>query len=219
MALIFPLAPVSFMDRLPVQEMPPLICEPRRQITGLGGGEILSAEISPALWEGSVSLAPMPARFAEEITGLLSALGAPGASFMAYRKNMIGPAGDPQGVTLGAAAVSLTAPDLVANTLRLQGLPSGYNVAAGDLMAFTYGTSPTRYALHRALTPGTASAGGLTGVISVVPYLRPGVVAGASVVLVNPTFKAVLVPGSVDYGSTRNGVTSGVGFSFRQTLR
>jgi len=219
MSIVFPLTLAAFFDRLPVQDvrLPPPV--PGRQINNLAGGEILAAEVSPALWEGSVTLAPMRAREAEGLVVLLALLEVPGRSFEVRRANQIGPAGDPLGTTLGASSVTISGFDLEASTLDLAGLPAGYQLAPGDQLSFGYDASPVRQALHLVAAPGTANGSGALSGLVVAPHLRAGLAVAAPVQLVRPFCRAVLVPGSVNYGVTRNGITSAVQFGFRQSVR
>jgi len=208
MTVSFPLSRADFFDLLPIQNMGFPTPAPQRQITGLGGGDILSAEVGPARWQGSVSLAPMKSRRADRLSVLLSTLENPGATFEAYKGNQIGPDGDRLGTALAAASVTISAFNTSASTLTLSGLPVGLSLAVGDMVSFAY---EGRRALHRFAQDGT-------GALRVVPHLRPGVVTGAAVELVRPYCVAVLVPGTVSHGSSSGGITSGMSFDFRQTL-
>jgi hypothetical protein len=218
MALVFPLAREAFLDKLPVQEVV-MSCAAQLQQNGLRGGEILTAEVGPALWQGSIVLAPMPARQAAEVEALLAALEVPGRSFLAYKKNQIGPAADPVGAALSGFSPQIKSIDEAQGLLQLQGLPVGYSISVGDFLSFSYGATPTRRALHRAQEAVVADALGNTPAFQVAPHIRPGAAIGEAVELLKPYCKAVLVPGSVSYGGTRNGKNFGLSFSFRQTLR
>lgn len=218
MALVFPLSREAFLDLLPVQPVR-FACPVQNQITGLGGGEILTAEVAPALWAGSFNLPPMRARDAAEVEVLLDALSMPGASFLAYKKNQIGPAADRLGAALSGFAPTIKAVDFLASTLQLQGLPVGYQLTRGDFLSFAYGSNPVRRALHRVQEVATADGLGDTGVFQIYPHLRPDALVGAAITLVKPYCKAVIVPGSVNEGTTKNGKTTGMAFSFRQSLR
>ena len=218
MSLTFPLTREAFLDKLPVQSVQ-MSCPAQNQITGLAGGEILGAEVAPALWQGSVSLAPMKARPAAELEALLAVLEVPGASFLAYRKNQHGPASDPVGTGLSGFSPLIKAVDEAGSQISLKGLPSWYVLNVGDMLSFNYGSSPARYAMHRIVKTAAVDGSGHSSYFTITPHLRPGAAVDAAVELIKPFFKAVLVPGSVNYGSTRNGTTSGLGFSFRQSLR
>jgi len=216
MAFSFPLTRAAFLNLLPVQDVRFYLGQ-QHQIAGLGGGEILKAETGPALWRGSVDLAPMKSRTAAEFEALIAVLEAPGASFEACKPNQTGPAGDPGGALLGASTPEIMEISGDGSRLKLQDLPNGYTFAPGDFLSFTYNTDRT--ALHRCASGGT-SALGSTGFIDVVPFVRVTFPAAAvAVEIIRPYCRAVLVPGSVDYGTTRNGITSGVSFQFQQTLR
>ncbi|MBY6138523.1 hypothetical protein KUV26_03665 [Leisingera daeponensis] len=224
MALVYPLALSGFMDLLRVQEVRLDLDRPL-QMNSLHGGELLTAEVAPPYWRGSIALAPMASRAADEVLTLLAALSVPGRAFEVCHPHRIGPAGDPLGAALSGFAPVIEAVPSNAFSLRLGGLPQGYALSPGDMISFDYdpGTG-TRRALHRvvedrAATTLSAFSGYRTGEFEVVPYVRPGAAAGAAVRLVRPACLGVLVPGSVSSGSTRGSVTSGVAFSWRQKLR
>lgn len=219
MTLTFPLPPAAFLDLLPVQQLQ-LQLQHFRQINGLQDGTLITSERAPAMWRGSVSLAPMPARKAAELQALLAALEAPGRSFELFKKSQIGPAADPSGAALdgyGPKIQSLSGTGL----MRLDGLPPGFEVSAGDYLAFDYDPgSGSRRAFHQVAAGQVADGtGAMAADLTVVPPVRPGAVTDAPVVLVRPALTAVLVPGSVSYGITSHKVTSGMAFEFRQVLK
>ncbi|WP_439137548.1 hypothetical protein [Roseicyclus sp.] len=221
MALTFPLSGSDFLDMLPVQDVQFQLAR-KAQVTGLRGGEMLSAEIAPALWEGRVSLAPMRARTAAEAQALIAALEVPGRKFHAFKKNQIGPAVDPLGTAIASASpviAELHGTDPA--RLRLSGLPADFTITPGDFLAFDYNPgSGARRALHQVAQGRTADASGeTTQFITVVPQIRTGALMGAAVSMSRAHCVAVMLPGSVSYGSTRNNVTSGLSFAWRQSLR
>ena len=81
------------------------------------------------------------------------------------------------------------------------------------------GASPTRFALHELVAPVSADAAGLTGMVEVVPPIRPGAAVNSAVTLVAPACKAVVVSGSYQPGRQRGSLVEGVSFQFIQTLR
>lgn len=103
--------------------------------------------------------------------------------------------------------------------LQLSGLPVGYVLTPGDMLAFSYATSPVRFALHRVVVGGAADGAGLSPSIEVVPHIRPGAAVGAAVTLVRAPCKVLLMPDSVNFGNRGRRHTSGISFSFMQTLR
>ena len=219
MALTFPLTRAAFLQALCVQGV--AFDAPRQdRVTGLQGGEVLKAQAAPQLWQGSFTLAPMRARDAAEVQAVLEALEAPGRAFYCFKPNQIGPASDPLGAALSGSTVTIKSVNQSASTLQLQGLPAGYVIRAGDLLSFAYENGRTIQALHRVRTGGTANGSGDTPDLELGPHIRAGSsFTGAAVQLVRPYCKAVLLPGSVEYGSTRNGLTAGIAFSWRQSLR
>lgn len=226
MALEFPLSSSDFMDKLRVPEVQFYLVR-QNTATGLGGGEILTAERAPPYWAGSVSLAPMPKRTAAEVQALLTWLEDVQGSFHVHKPNQIGPAFDILGTGLASAAPVI---EFVSGTdkrkLKVGGLPSGYEIGPGDFLAFDYdpGTG-TRRALHQVVSGRVADTASAysdftqPGYLHIAPYIRPGYALGAPVSLVRPDCIAVLVPGSVSYGITSGNVTSGISFKFRQKLR
>lgn len=213
----------EFLGVLPVQDVKFHLSRPR-QVSGTRGGEILTAEASVALWQGSVTLAPMPARAAAAVEVMLAELEAPGCTFDAYKPNQIGPAADPIGASLAGFSAVIEEVGSDGQTIRLGGLPIGYQVSVGDFLSFTY-DGGTRQALHRVAAGAFHTEASAirdftsSGFLRISPSLRPGLVVGSDVELVRPYCRAQLVPGSVSYGSTRNNKTSGMAFDFRQTLR
>ena len=220
MAISFPLSKDDFLTLLRVQEVQ-FQLGGQRQITGLAGGEILAAEVAPPLWEGMVSLPTMRARDAAGIQALLAAREVPGRKVEVFTPNPIGPAAAPLGAALAGFSPGIEALQGDNQRLRLSGLPADFTLTAGDFLAFDYdpGTG-TRRALHQVVEGRSANGTGeQTLHMTVTPALRAGVVAGAAVALVRPLCLAVLVPGSVSYGTTVNGKTGGMSFQFRQSLR
>lgn len=217
MALSFPLSKPAFMDKLSVARAR-FDAPTQRQVTGLGGGELLSAEVAPALWQGEVQLLPMAIASAAEIIGLLSALEVPGNTFFAYNPDRAGPSADSIGAALSGYSPTISAHNLSAGTITLANLPSGYVISPGDMISWSYGSSPVRYALHRFVEGGVAS-GGTTSALQVYPHLRPTIASQTLVTLVKPVCKALVVPGSSDFGETRGRTVHGISFRFRQTLR
>jgi hypothetical protein len=144
--------------------------------------------------------------------------------FEVYRKNQIGPNADRLGAALSGYSPVLEAVDPGNTQIKIGGLPSGYVLSRGDLLSFSY-DGGARRSLHRVVvgrTHNQASAfSGHTSLnyLTVTPHVRPGYLLGASVELIRPYCLAMLVPGSVSKGITRNGKTAGMEFQFRQTLR
>ena len=216
MALAFPLSNAAFMDLLGIAEIT-FDAPPQVEANGTGGGEIMTADLGPMLWTGSVSLGAMTALESATPELLLDVLGPPGRSFYAYDTRRPAPLADPTGAILGAAAPTINSLNANNRDVSLTGLPAGYVLTRGDYLAFT--CSGVR-ALHRIVTNTVSANGaGTTGTFEVTPRLRAGASVGLAVTLVKASCKAVLVPGSVNKGRSRKTITREMAFRFSQTLR
>lgn len=218
MALSFPLAVADFFDKIRVVEATPFFLTETLEYSQTRSGEILSADVGVRLWRTSIVARPKRHQDVKELRALLHLLSTGGRSFFAYDPTIPGPFADPQGTTLGANIPRINSlPSTRELTLKL--LPAGYVISPGDMLSFTYGSSPTRYALHQVVTGATANGSGVTGNIEVMPYIRTGAAVNAVVTLIKPTCKMMLVPGSLNMGTSDILFTTGIGFEAVQTLR
>ena len=218
MAQSFPLARTSFWAGLKIAEASPSLPD-ARELYRTAGGEVITADLGARLWRGVATLAPMPPAEAEAALALIRMLNQSGRSFYASPVGHDMPVNDPGGTLLASSAVTIASLPAGNRDLTLTGLPAGFVLAAGDYLAFAYGSSPTRYALHQLVSGATADANGLTPAFEVVPNIRPGAVVGAAVTLLHPSFKAVMVPGSVQEGRLARALRKGISFAWQQTLR
>jgi hypothetical protein len=217
MALTYPLTFAQFLGALRVEEVTFRLSHPQEH-TRLGDGTVISASLGASLWTGSIRLAQANHPRHAEMEALIGLMDQPGATFLCHDPRRTGPASDPTGSILGSAAPTIHTVAGNLRELRITGLPAGYLLTAGDMLGFQYGSNPVRYALHRIVAGGTASSGGLTPLIEVVPNLRAGAVAGLAVSLIRPACKARLLP-DPSYGAGRQALSRGASFDFIQTLR
>ena len=215
--LSYPLPYAQFLGALRVEEVTFRLSHPQEH-TRLGDGTVISASLGASLWTGNIRLAQANHIRHARMEALVALMDQPGATFLCHDPRYLGPASDPAGVILGSRTVTIHTVASTMRELRLAGLPSGYILSAGDMLGFQYGANPVRYALHRIVVGGTATSGGLTPLIEVVPNLRPGAVAGLAVSLIRPACKARLLP-EPSYGSGRQALSRGASFDFIQTLR
>lgn len=215
--LSYPLSHAQFLGALRVEEVTFRLSHPQEH-TRLGDGTVISASLGASLWTGTIRLAQASHPRHAQMEALIALLDQPGATFLCHDPRYLGPASDPTGAILGGRTVTIHSVASNMRELRLIGLPSGYVLSAGDMLGFQYGSNPVRHALHRIVVGGTASSGGLTPMLEVVPNLRPGVAAGLTVSLVRPACKARLLPDPT-YGSGRQALSRGASFDFIQTLR
>lgn len=218
MAYEFPLATSLFMDILPVQDCPFDIPQ-AVEMSETDGGEILTAPLGSRLLQGKITLGSMNADEAAEVLPMLDVARDGAASFFFYDKRQPGPRHDPSGLILGEAVPQIGAISADGREMSLSGLPPEYQLSRGDMLSFTYGSDPVRYALHRLASPAQADALGQTPLFEVRPAVRAGAAAGADVSLVKPVCKAIIIPKSFEPGSRRSTWTKGVSFRWIQTLR
>ena len=215
--LSYPLSHAQFLGALRVEEVTFRLSHPQEH-TRLGDGTVISASLGASLWTGTIRLAQANHPRHAQMEALIALMDQPGATFLCHDPRQIGPANDPTGSILGSRTVTIHSVASNMRELRLTGLPSGYALSAGDMLGFQYGANPVRYALHRIVIGGTASSGGLTPLIEVVPNLRLGAVTGLAVQLIRPACKARLLPDPT-YGTGRQALSRGGSFDFIQTLR
>lgn len=215
--LTYPLSYAQFLGVLRVEEVTFRLSHPQEH-TRLGEGTVISASLGASLWTGTIRLAQANHPRHAQMEALIALMDQPGATFLCHDPRQIGPASDPTGSSLGSRTVTIHSVAGNMREMRLTGLPSGYVLSVGDMLAFQYGANPVRYALHRIVVGGTASSTGLTPLMEVVPTLRPGAVAGLTVSLIRPACKARLLP-EPTYGAGRQALSRGASFDFIQILR
>lgn len=216
--LAFPLSFADFQARLKISVSEFYINTPM-QIDRTAGGVPLPAQTGESNWRGSFSLPPTNNRSdAARIDALLSVVNTPGASFLVYDPVKTHPADDPAGTILGAATPTIAQLDAGdARMVKLQGMPGLYWLRGGDFIGWQYGSSPTRYALHRVVSDIQSGPLGTTDWFQVTPPIQPGVVVGDPVTLIKPVIKARLEPNPA-YGAHRSGWAEGAKFSFVQIV-
>jgi len=218
MAITFPLGRTDFFTPLATAEVTFDLSE-AMSATETGGGEIIRANYGPRLWQGRVTVRANTYLNLDRLLARAELLRQPGASFLVTPRHRQGPQADPEGTALGSASPTITG--MAANTreITLAGLPGGYVLTEGDLIGFTYLTSPTRYALHRIMETRTASGAGGISNMEVSPPVRPGAVWPRPVTLVRPRCKAVVLPGSFEAPLMTRSPRAIFSFAWRQTLR
>lgn len=211
MALTFPLSLSDFADTLGVQTVKWLL-QDNRELSGMGSGQILQADLAPSLRVADVTLRPWNANKAAEIEAKIEAMIRSQGSFYLYDPRKAVPRFDPRGTILGASAVKINSlPD--AKSMSLKALPAGYRLSGGDYLHFDYGT-PARRAFHRIVEAATANGVGVTPVFEVAPFIRPGAAVDIAVTLVKPSIKCVIRPGSINL--TQAGPLTVISFSVVQ---
>lgn len=218
--LTYPLALADLFDLLPVSRC---TVEPTEalDLSETTGGELLVADMGTALWSGQIDLAVMTHDESTSIKPVLNLLRRAGASFMISDSTRPWPRLDAGGMILRAwtGTPALLAVGASWREMSLKGLPAWYPISRGDLISFSYGSDPTRYAMHEFVGTGQADADGETELLEVTPPIRPGALADTAVQLLWPRCKAVLKPGSLNTGASVNTITSDATLRWVQTLR
>lgn len=186
------------------------------QLSGLGTGEILTAELAPPKIVADIVLMPMYNEEASQVQALIDNLDGAGNSFYLWPPHRPYPQADPDGSILGSSTVRIRSVGANNKSLALKGLPAGYVVTLGDSMAWDLGSPPARRAFHTATASVTADANGNTAEIGVTPHLRPGTVADFVVNLKKPACRVFIVPDSFQPGTAQGIVTTGMSFQVMQ---
>jgi len=216
MVQTFPMPLAEFWSPLRVASLS-LSLPAAAEISRTAGGEIIVAELGARLWSARVTLAPIGIESAAALQVKLRLLPRAGASLFVSPRIRDCPARDPNGV-IAASNVSIASLPAGNQTLSLAGLPAGYALSAGDYLAFNY-SNPAIQAFHQMVGDARADAAGIVPAFEIVPQLRPGATIGASVTLVKPAFKALLIPGSLNEGVMQRTRLAGVTFDLIQTLK
>lgn len=187
----------------------------QQEMSGLGSGEFLTADLAPELWEAKCETAPMALADADQLEARFELLNGSANTFLLYNPRRMYPQADLDGSTLGASTVTISAIGTDRNTVTLAGLPAGYVITLGDMFSVVYSTS--RRALIRFAASATASGAGALGPVEVRPLLRSGITTTLEIDLTKPCCKVKLVPGSFapQMVGTHEAVIS---FTARQTL-
>ncbi|AZV77930.1 hypothetical protein EBB79_08495 [Parasedimentitalea marina] len=216
MALQWPLTTSQFLDTLPVAKVTFRLARAQTQ-SETGGGDVIANKRGARLWQGQIVLDKDYHSVWAAIEARIALLEEPGASFLLRDIRLPGPIADPDKSGLGAATPTIS--DLNTNNreFSLTGAPALYKVSQGDLLGFTYGSNPTRYAVHRVVSDAIANLAGTISNIEVIPFIRPGAEAGAAVTLGDPVLRAKIL--EAEYGASRSIVSEGGVINWTQTLR
>jgi len=219
MAWTFPLSLAQFYDRLKIAPGPNWQLARYDQTSVTGNSAPLAAELASPLWTLPVTLAPMPNAEADQILSIIEMLCHPGRAFYFSNPKRETPQSDPTGSILGGIAPTIQTLATNNHQLRLTGLPNGYRLTQGDMLAFDYGPAgQKRRALHRFTETMAATSAGLTPLIEVFPHIRAGALVGDSVTLIKPALLATIVAGSLDPGTADPVNTTGIKFTIHQRL-
>lgn len=199
-AITFPLALADFAEKLGIQSVTPEM-QRNDQIDGLESGLILASETAPPLRKYTVNIRSCEYGESDQIDAIVESLDGSLQPFYMFLPPRLYPQADPTGAILGASAVTISVLDADNKRMTLAGLPAAYKLTSGDFLSFAFGGAANLYALHR-IVNGAVAAGG-TAQIEVRPHIHPGTVTTTPVKLIKPMMKAIMVPGSYNYGEVR----------------
>lgn len=212
----FPLSTTEWFGALPISSM---AMDPvEHVVTDMSGsGEMLTDDVAPMLWEGSITLGRMLQDEAAHASTMMDLIRPAGRLFWVFDARRPRPKADPTGSILGAATPVIQSLPAGNREIALSGLPAGYQLVRGDYLGFSYAGG--RRALHRvAALSVVANGAGVTPAFEVSTLIRPGAVTGTAVQLVRPAIPCIRKFGSVSTGETRARITEGFTFQFQQTL-
>ncbi|WP_337267055.1 hypothetical protein [Oryzifoliimicrobium ureilyticus] len=214
MAVIIP-KPISFADSLPISSVKWEL-KYQQELSGLGTGEFLAADLGEAYFAATVTLDKADHRTMLAIQADFETLDGAINAFYLYDPRAMYPAADPKGVLLGSATPAIGAIGANNKSLTVSGLPAGYVLTKGDFFHFDYGSNPVRRGFYRIVETVAADGNGVAASFEVRPHFRPGVTAGLPIALIKPACKVKLVPGTFDPGTGKGFMTEGLTFQVQQ---
>lgn len=166
-----------------------------QETSGQAGGQILVKDLRSPLWSMEADCTTLTLHQLRVVRALIGGLGGSRGSFYAWDPAAQFPAADPDGSILGANNVQINSLGADNTSLSLRGLPPGYILTIGDMLAFDFSVS--HRALHQVVsTSAVANGAGVTPVFQIHPPLRQGVVLSLPVTLKRAAAEMRLVPGS-----------------------
>jgi hypothetical protein len=215
MALTLPITRQSLADLLPIETVAWSLGEDQ-ELSGLGSGEGLAADLGPRLWSASCSTIAADIDTIEALRGRLNALDGAINSFYLFDPRRPFPSTDPTGALLGGATVTIQSIEANRKELTLSGVPAGLTLPGGTMLSVTAG-APSRTALLQLVSDVTADPDDDAGPVELRPHLRPWIAAGQTVTLIRPVAKVKLVPKSTSVDQVTS-VTYRLRFAVQQTL-
>ncbi|PYG33125.1 hypothetical protein [Pelagimonas varians] len=188
----------------------------RQEVSRQASGRTQSRDLGPAIWVAQFKTISMRLFEARSVMASMRTLCGSNRSFFAFDPAARFPMGLTSAATLNGAAPQVHGIGTENSTIRISGLPEGTPASPGDYISIVIAGGGRDF--HQIASAGVAGADGITPELAVVPHLRPQVLTGQAVALVDPCIEAVLVPGSLDDPLTskqRRAVT----FSAVQVLR
>lgn len=207
--------PIDFLDGFPGIAALDLVY--RQESASTRGGDQLSADLGPALWELKAQSRELKPTEMDRWKAKLDLLEDGAKTFYGWRNPGCYPIAHPGGWgvmtwTSGVAGQIKSSSVPSGNLLNLKEVPGNLVLTVGDLLAITYST--TFRALHR-IVDIPDNEGGLRQV-EVRPTPRSGIANNDVIYLHRPAAIMAVIPGSVQTPPQLNGRGT-ISFSARQT--
>jgi len=188
----------DLMNMLPITQAAFLL-QRQQEVSPTGGGTPRAADLGEELWAATITCDVTTDYESGAIEATIDALdGAIGTFYLSNPRRPY-PFADPNGTILGASVVTIDALGGDNKSLRLAGLPIGYQITIGDFFCFDTGVAPNlRRCFHRFAASGAADGAGRTPLLAVRPHLRAGVATGLVVTLKKPAAEMFILPGTFD---------------------
>jgi hypothetical protein len=169
------------------------------------GGTPRVADLGPELWLAKLTCSVASYSEAAESEAFVHALDGAIGTFYVWNPRAQYPRADPNGTILGAASVTIYELGLDNKSIRLAGLPVGYQLKRRDFFSFDTGSAPNVHrCLHQFVAPATADSNGRIALTEVRPHIRAGASTGLSVSLKRPAAEMFILPGSYDSHTTKS---------------
>lgn len=180
MAISSPATVADLADFLPVESVSWMLEEYYAE-TGTRGGKLLRAEYAAPKWAAEITLVPQMIEDAQRLAAVMRRIGAYG-QFHLFNPARPFPRFDKDGSRISSASVTILA--VGGRTLRLSGLPDGYQLAFGDFLSVNYAGGSR--ALFEVSEYVVASGSGTTPHFEVTPAPKIGMEIGNAVDLRKP---------------------------------
>ena len=208
------LALANVFDKLPIASV---VWDIQRndEFSGLGSGDVWSAELADPLWTADVTLGNGTNNELKQAAAVLRSLRGTQTAFMMCDPVSQYPQADPKGTILGNSVITLRTIGADRVTARMQGFPNGYTMTVGDKLQIDYG-GLTAF-VEVGVTAAAAAGGNLD--VPIFPILPSSFAAGAVVTVKRPACPVVIQPGSHNPGTAARMVTTGAAFKVIQKRR
>lgn len=187
-----------------------------QESSGQASGRIRVRDLRPPLWLADFRSDMLTLDELGEVQALFESLDGSMGTFYAWNPARPWPKLDPEGVVLGASTVTVKSVGMDGKSLALQGLPTGYVLSRGDLVATDFGEGPSR-ALYRVIDVSvTADGSGDTTEFEVRPHVWAGAAEDDPVELLRPAAEMMVVPNSFE--TSAEGMFGALSFKAMQVI-